>query len=120
MKLKSQEALKENQVYEGTIRRYKIQGNRFLTFVELDEESGILYLNSQQISQRKDSPFFYFCTGMKLLGNDGKIDFDILIDVPVIVEFKKGRDGTMFISMMDLAEYDDEEDAEEVDIYEYN
>lgn len=106
------EGLNEKMIYYGTIRKCEVKKEKFLTFVELDDEPNILYLNSQQISMRVGSPFHHFCDGMKLIEENGELDFDILIDVSVIVKFKKGRDGNMYISMLDKVESDENEEVE--------
>ena len=113
--------VKEDTLYEGVLKKYTIKDDRFIIFVELNDEPEELYISSLKISKSPYRPFYKFCVGMDLLDEDGEPDFDRLIDVPVVVMFKPGWDGTMFISMLYRAEQDDEEQGEEYqdDEFEY-
>lgn len=113
MKLRFREALNQEKFYEGVIRKYQRNEDRLLVFVELNEEPDTLYINSQVVVMRKKSTFYKFCKEMDLLDENVCLDLDRLIDVPVIVKFKPAKDGTMFISMLDKVEHDDEEDSME-------
>lgn len=110
MKLKFLKALREGQLYAGIIRDYKIKDGRLKIYVEIEDEPDNLYLNSQRMIMRAGSPFYFFCKKMGL--NENGYELDYLYDLPVNVELKKGSDGNMCISDMNVMVEDDEEEEE--------
>lgn len=112
MKVKFLAPLKEGRLYPGIIRDYQVKDGKLKIFVEIEDEPDNLYLSSQRMIMRAGSPFYFFCKKMGI--GDNGFDLDYLYDLPVQVRFKKGTDGNMYISDMDvLLDEEDEDDEEE-------
>ncbi len=115
MKNYFKDALEEGVDYTGVIKAYTEKNGRLLIYVQLDdsEESEELFISSQKIILRKKSPYHRFCEEMGLINGNGVPVFKRLLDMPVVVQLKEIKDGTMFISSMVRNDYDVQDDCEE-------
>lgn len=110
MRLKFLAPLREGRGYEGIIRNYEVKNGIIRIYVELADEPDNLYLSSQRMIMRKCSPFYNFCRNMGVLDND--LNLDCLIDLPVWVAFKRGKDDNMYICDMCIKEEEEGDDEE--------
>lgn len=104
----------ENICYYGKIVDYAVSDDkRYLRiWAEIDDFPGIKFLKSVRYSEYMPSPMATLLEALGVLESNGKVDFNSLNNMEVVVNFNMGNDGSYYINEMELYEGDEVDDEE--------
>ncbi len=104
----------EESCYYGNIVDYAVSDDkRYLRiWVEIDDFPGIKFLKSVRYSEYMPSPMATLLEALGVLESNGKVDFNSLNNMEVVVNFNMGNDGSYYINEMELYEGDEVDDEE--------
>ena len=104
--------IEENVLYGGKITSWSVDESKrfFRAFVEIEGIDGIQFVKCIRYAEYTPSLLGDFCETFGIMDSKGNVDFDELIDEPVLVSLTLARDGNYYIS--DILPEGDEEDVE--------
>ena len=105
--------IEEGAMYGGVITSYAIDEDKrfFRVFVEAEDVKGVIFMKCIRYAEYTPSLLSDFCENMGIMDAKGNVDFNELIQMPVLISLTQGRDGNYYIS--DILPEGDEENGEE-------